>query len=51
MDWLERYEDEFIDKGSFLIGLCPVASLKCIFLLPCRAHIFYAFIIGAESDI
>jgi len=50
MDWLERYEDECIGKGSFLIGWRPEANLKCIFPLPCRAHIFYAFIIGAESD-
>ena len=50
MDWLERYEDECIGKGSFLIGCCPETSLKCAFLLPCIAHIFYAFIIGAESD-
>jgi hypothetical protein len=50
MDWLERSEDECIGKGSFLIGWCPEASLKCICPLPCRTHIFYVFIIGAESD-
>jgi hypothetical protein len=50
MNWLERCKVECISKGSFLVGWCPEASVKFIFPLPCRPYIFYAFIIGAESD-